>query len=582
MGDLDNDGDMDIATGSHSTTNELYVWENTLIHRNMPFGSGTDIPASSDDSRAVVAGDLDQDGDLDIIIGRDSAVDTVWLGDGDGTFTQVGSPGWSSSTDTRALALGDLNGDGNLDLVMGITGAADQVWTGDGDGTFTQVGSPGWSGSTNTRALALGDLNGDGDLDLVVGITGAADTVWKGDGDGTFTQVGSPGWASANTEALALGDLDGNGKLDLIMGIDAATDQVWEGDGDATFTQQGSPGWGSVNTRSLVLGDLNNDGDLDLVVGIDSAADAVWTGDGDGTFTTVASPGWSGATSTRSLVLGDLDLDGDLDLIVGITGSADTAWSGDGDGTFTQVTMSGWASANTDAAVLGDFDNDGDQDLVSVYSSGIDEFFRNSGGSVGYTVTDSDPGEMGNSDEDDVLIIKVEHNGIPDDNDLEVEKWSFLFEETDGDPLTTAEAQSIFNNLYVYVDDGDNNYDAGDTLSFTIASASISLSSGVQEFDFAEGSNFQISQATGSKTYLLVIEMKSDAEDSGIGTFRVTFDPDADSLNEDRTEDTSVSVADSSETNTGNVPIPEFPSLAVPVVGVAGLFAIFRWKRKQR
>ena len=53
----------------------------------MPFDSGTDIDASSEDSRTVVTSDLNNDGNLDLIIGRDSAVDTVWLGDGDGTLT---------------------------------------------------------------------------------------------------------------------------------------------------------------------------------------------------------------------------------------------------------------------------------------------------------------------------------------------------------------------------------------------------------------------------------------------------------------------------------------------------------------
>ena len=50
--------------------------------------------------------------------------------------------------------------------------------------------------------------------------------------------------------------------------------------------------------------------------------------------------------------------------------------------------------------------------------------------------------------------------------------------------------------------------------------------------------------------------------------------------NEDKTEDTSVSVADSSEINTGNVPIPEFSELVVPIFAIFALFIVVRRRRR--
>ncbi len=206
------------------------------------------------------------------------------------------------------------------------------------------------------------------------------------------------------------------------------------------------------------------------------------------------------------------------------------------------------------------------------------------GDSLTYTVTSTAPSKMGNSAKDDVLKIKVEHNGITGDNDLEINKWNVLFEQTDADPLPTTEAKSVFQNLYVYLDDGDGTWENNgeDTVVKTIANAAISLTSGIQEFSFSEAANVQISKATGSKTYFLVIEMKSDADENGdVDTFRITFDADSYSLNEDKTEDTSLSVEDSGETNTGDIPIPEFGEVFVPVFGVVGLFVVFRRKRRK-
>ncbi|MEW6716844.1 MAG: VCBS repeat-containing protein [Chloroflexota bacterium] len=604
VGDLDNDGDTDIATGrEEGSSYEVAVWPNTLVHRNAYFLGGMNISSSSDDSRTVVAGDLNNDGKKDLVIGRDSAVNTVWMSNGDGTFTQVNNPGWSGSTNTRALVLGDLNNDGKFDLVIGLDGAADTVWLGNGDGTFTQVESPGWSGATDTRALALGDLNQDGRSDLVIGIDNGADTVWLGDGDGTFTQEASPGWSgSTNTRALALGDLNNDGTLDLVVGIHGDVDTVWTGDGDGTFTQVMSPGWsGSSDTPALATGDLNNDRKLDLVVGLDGAEDTVWLGDGDGTFTQVGSPGWSGATNTRCLSLGDLDLDGKLDLVVNIYGNTDTVWMGDGDGTFTQVNMSSWSATNTNASVLGDFDGDADPDLVSVFTSARDQYFKNIGGNAELDVTDTSSASfICDGCEDDVLKVVFDHNGIFGDHDLELNRFDLDLLASDcSTALTTAQANQYIANLRVRLDDGDNTFETTDTIVGDIASGAFSLdANGVQTVSFTDDdSNVQVSiGGTASKIYWISLKAADGQGQLGVC---VRFDPDADALVEGKSPDFSVSIQDTDPTQTGNVPtaitllnfgvqssqdLTDFRSLSnlfiLALVGLVMVFAIYFSKRK--
>jgi len=88
---------------------------------------------------------------------------------------------------------------------------------------------------------------------------------------------------------------------------------------------------------------------------------------------------------------------------------------------------------------------------------------------------------------------------------------------------------------------------------------------------------------TASEIYFLVVDMDPAAESyastNSISDFRFTFDPDADSLNEDDTEDSSVSVADSTETQ-APVAIPEFPTLAVPVAVLCGIVGLTRYRRR--
>ena len=181
---------------------------------------------------------------------------------------------------------------------------------------------------------------------------------------------------------------------------------------------------------------------------------------------------------------------------------------------------------------------------------------------------------------DDLLKIVVTHNGISGDNDLELATWKLLLEETDGDVLTTAEANSIIANLYVYNDDGTSSgsYDAGDTVEITVST--LSLASGIQTITFTDNAGDTAITATNSKTFFIVVEMTSDATSQGIDSLRVSFDPDAHTVNEDRTEDSSISVQDSSEVNTGNIGIPEFSTLLAPILSVL-LIVNYNFRRRR-
>ena len=337
------------------------------------FTPGNEIETELDGrARHSSLGDLDGDGDLDLVTSEWSAYAfTVFLGKGDGTF----GPGIQVDTELDEFAnhtsLGDLDGDGDLDLVTSALGAdAFTVFLGNGDGTFgpgRQIDTELDEGATHS---SLGDLDGDGDLDLVTSAAGAgAFTVFLNSGDSTF----GPG-RQIDTELdegathSSLGDLDGDGNLDLVTsarGANAFT--VFLGNGDGTFGQ-GAQIHKELDesAKHSSLGDLDGDGDLDLV---SSASDSftVFLGNGDGTFGPGSQIDTRRDKSANHTSLGDLDGDGNLDLITSsqwLYGF--TLFWGNGDGTFGPGRPIETAADEFSIhSSLGDLDGDGDLDLVT-------------------------------------------------------------------------------------------------------------------------------------------------------------------------------------------------------------------------
>jgi hypothetical protein len=371
----------------------------TAIAQGVPLTERTvwhtgDIKANT---RAVVLGDIDGDGDLDLVCGNkgerpyEAAKNTAYKNIGEAF---VLAPSWYSNHEnvTLAVALGDIDGDGDLDLVCGNQGKRPAVYENTGT-TFATVpvyvGPDGTSLYTNDVALA--DIDGDGDLDLVCGngsFAGELDYVYANDGIGNFGDT--PFWISGEsrlTTAVAVGDLDGNGYLDLVCGSgdrEPFRNVAYYNYGGTLDT---SPSWRSAaarDTRDVALGDIDGNGHLDIVCGNNNDFNSLYLNDGTA-IDTASSSSWPVAVSynTRGIAIGDIDGDGYLDVAVGNTGALEDE--------LVFLNRSGVLSATPDwdswrpstggdptaAIVLGDIEGDGDLDLVVGNDGESDKLYQN-------------------------------------------------------------------------------------------------------------------------------------------------------------------------------------------------------------
>jgi len=325
--DFNNDGYLDLfVLAGRNKPNLLY-----LNKKDATFAETGEAAGLADYLLGVgaVAGDVDNDGDLDLYVVNYLASNKLFLNDGNARFTDATvAAGVGDTGPGIGAAMADYNNDGWLDLYV-INRSTNQFsslfYRNNGNGTFKNVTAETKTGVIG-RSLGVGffDYDLDGDQDLYVVDEFELDHFFRNNNDGTFTEVTA---ASQITKTEGMGidfaDYDNDGDFDFYIG-DYNYDPLFRNNGDGTFTNvarqigidNNGIGWG-VNFM-----DYDNDGDRDVYV-INGALfmtnlekpNVFFKNNGDGTFARMGADfGLSFLGEGRGSVRADFNRDGYLDI----------------------------------------------------------------------------------------------------------------------------------------------------------------------------------------------------------------------------------------------------------------------------
>jgi len=358
--DLDGDGYMDLVLanyqdGSTRSIDSYVYWGSSDGYSER---DRTDLPTQG--ALDVLIEDLDDDGYLDLVFAnyRD---DDAW--DVDSYIYWGGASGYDASdradlptNGARAVASGDLDGDGDADLVF--CGLQDEgssysttstVYWSDG-GTF-RAGSRTDLPTVGCRDVGVADLNDDGLPDLVFasfydGSTYDLDSIVYWNTGSDYSEDYSDTLPTRGAIDLETGDFDDDGHVDVVFAGYSGDSSSEHGEtrvfwnSSAGFSSAVYDAFDTQGASAVLARDLDGDGYAELVVArtyADSSYDLesyVYAG---------SSSGWSdrdrvalSALGAQGIAADDEDGDGLVDLtLAGTTGTSSTQpltlvfWGGD-------------------------------------------------------------------------------------------------------------------------------------------------------------------------------------------------------------------------------------------------------------
>lgn len=287
--DFNADGVEDLLIADQGTTKQTFIavspftlllsegvnhWENVTAM----------LPSGLSPSKSLASGDIDKDGDLDILVAAESS-HYFLLNNGQGLFTKADTPLPQQliAIEQTSVYLADFNNDGAADMVIGGNkDTAPYVVYNDGNGLFKdqltvnlpQGDSPAQKDTLDIQSL---DVNGDGWLDMIIAETSRPEIAaydgnriqilvnQKGNGfiDETDIRLLEQSSSLLKIPKLFIDDLNGDGYQDILA---EQTGDYYLNDGKGVFASHAIIANYQEGDGPFVLADLDHNGNVELIV----------------------------------------------------------------------------------------------------------------------------------------------------------------------------------------------------------------------------------------------------------------------------------------------------------------------------
>ena len=217
--DFDEDGYIDLYITRNSQAN--------LLYKNNGNGTFTDVGgaagvADAAQGRGTSWADYDDDGDLDLYVTQSASANLLYRNNGNSTFTDVAAAaGVNVANGFNSLEWADYDRDGDLDVYLVAETAANSLFRNNGNGTFTDVAVAAGSDDTGNsgKYATWSDYDNDGDLDIYISdnVPAGVGRLLENDGAGSFTDVAANRGLDVRAEAAEAMwlDHDNDGDMDL-------------------------------------------------------------------------------------------------------------------------------------------------------------------------------------------------------------------------------------------------------------------------------------------------------------------------------------------------------------------------------
>ena len=370
--DFNNDSRSDALIVNDDTNNVLML----IDYEIKPSLFYTDIPTGDNFVPVLIGiGDINNDSLLDIVV-ADNSNDYIGLllGYGDGTFSFGTTFSAGNYADRSSMILDDFNNDDQLDIAMvSLNSNYLSIFLGYGNGTFSNASTSFIGNFWSPRSLSTGDINNDNCLDIVF-VDVSSDTlgILFGYCNGTFVltssyKIGSD-WKPIS---VVIDDFNDDNRLDLAIGyFNKNSIRVCLGNGNGTFPTYTmyttvDDGLASV----LTTGDFNNDNYRDIAVSIGAKNRlGIFYGDGNGNFGSIEIYLLEYCLLPTWIIADDFNRDNQIDIAVLCFNSDNVVIRfGNNNGNF--PTQSVYAIGNHSWPIIiasGDFNSDNQSDIAVV------------------------------------------------------------------------------------------------------------------------------------------------------------------------------------------------------------------------